>query len=219
MDTNELIDEVIVPIILIVLIFAIIIRVILTSIENDLKRRKEYKKKKEKENNTKNNKIPTNINPNITYKEIDLSKIKDTDILKDNVFKIFTKMLIAYSNKDNETLKKLTNDSLYKTYLNKQNKLSTNNQLEIIKDIVLKEIKILDIKKKKEDYNLKFYIKLSCYNYFTNLKRKKVIRGSNKQKVEQEYLVYLDKIDKNCTISKVVKVCEKLIKKKKNVKK
>lgn len=214
MNTNDLISEIIIPVILIVITAIIVISIILITIKEGII--KENRKIKKLEENTKKYE---NIDTSIIYKEIDLSKIKDASILKENIFEMFKVILKAYSDFDNKTLKRLTSDSLYKLYLNKQKKLKDDGEIEVIKNISQNDIRILDIKKKKTDYTIKFYLNISCYNYFVDNKKKRTTRGYDDRKLKQEYLIYLDKIDKKVLVSKIVKVGQKVMDKEKKRKK
>lgn len=210
MNANEIITGVIIPVVLIIITTIIIISVILMTLKDDIRKENIRLKKLEEKN-----KKYINIDTSIIYKEIDLSKIKDADILKDNVFEMFKTILKSYSSMDNKTLKKLTSNALYNQYITKEKKLKDNGETEIIKNITLHDIRILDINKKKNDYTIKFYLNISCYNYNIDTKKKRTMRGFDDRKIKQEYLIYLDKIDKNCIISKVVKVGQKLLNKEK----
>ena len=214
MNVNDTVSGIIIPITLIIVTAIIIVSIILMTIRNDIKKENAKIKKQEEKN-----KKYGNIDTSIIYKEIDLSKIKDANILKDNVFEIFKTILKAYSNSENKTLKKLTSESLYNFYQEKEKKLKDNGEIEIIKNVMLNDIRILDIKKKKNDYTIKFYLKINCYNYFVESRRKRTSRGYDDRKIEQEYLIYLDKIDKTCIISKIVKVGQKVLEKEKKEKK
>ena len=214
MNVNDIVSGVIIPVILIIITTIIIISLILMTIKNDIRKENAKIKKQEKEN-----KKYDNIDTSIIYKEIDLSKIKDADVLKDNVFEMFKTILKAYSNSEDKTLKRLTSDSLYNFYHEKEKKIKDNGEIEIIKNITLDNIRILDIKKKKNDYTIKFYLKINCFNYFVESRRKRTSRGYDDRKIEQEYLIYLDKIDKSCIISKIVKVGQKVLEKEKKEKK
>ena len=208
MNINDIVGGVIIPIVLIIITLVIIVSLLLMTIKNDIKKENLRIKKLEEKN-----KLYENLDTSIIYKEIDLSKIKDANLLKDNMFEIFKTILKSYSNLDNKTLKKLTNNSLYNFYLEKEKKLKENNELEIIKNITLNDIRILDIKKKKNDYSIKFYLCINCYNYNVDDKRKRTMRGYDNRKLKQEYLVYLDKIENNCIVSKIVKVGQKVLEK------
>lgn len=214
MNTYDVFTGIILPIVLIVITIVIIISLVLMTIKSTIKKENE-RVKKQLESDSRY----SNIDTSIIYKEIDLSKIKDADMLKDNMFEMFKSILKAYSDMDNKTLKKFTGNSLYSFYLEKENKLKNNDETEIIKNIVLNDIRILDIKKKKDDYNIKFYLNINCYNYYVDSKKKRTIRGFDDRKIKQEYLVYLDKIDNKCIVSKVVKVGQKVLEKDKREKK
>lgn len=214
MNTYDVFTGVILPIVLVVITIVIIISLVLMTIKSTIKKENE-RVKKQLESDSRY----SNIDTSIIYKEIDLSKIKDADMLKDNMFEMFKSILKAYSDMDNKSLKKFTGNSLYSFYLEKENKLKNNDETEIIKNIVLNDIRILDIKKKKDDYNIKFYLNINCYNYYVDSKKKRTIRGFDDRKIKQEYLVYLDKIDNKCIVSKVVKVGQKVLEKDKREKK
>lgn len=214
MNTYDVFTGIILPIVLIVITIVIIISLVLMTIKSTIKKENERVRKQLESDNRY-----SNIDTSIIYKEIDLSKIKDADMLKDNMFEMFKSILKAYSDMDNKTLKKFTGNSLYSFYLEKENKLKNNDETEIIKNIVLNDIRILDIKKKKDDYNIKFYLNINCYNYYVDSKKKRTIRGFDDRKIKQEYLVYLDKIDNKCIVSKVVKVGQKVLEKDKREKK
>ena len=214
MNISNIITNVIVPLVLIIITAIIIITLILMIIKDDIK--KEDKKIKKEEE--KNNKY-ANIDTSIIYKEIDLSKIKDANILKDNVFEMFKSILKALSNMDIKTLENLTSKTLYNTYLEKINKLKKDGELNIIKNVTLNDIRILDIKKKKNDYNIKFYININCYNYNVEKRKKRTTKGYDDRKINQEFLLYLDKIEDKCIISKIVKVGQKTLNKEKKIKK
>lgn len=217
MNINIILSNVIIPIIILVIGIILIITLILKTINNHIvEENKKVKKEEEKNQQYKN------LDTSLIYKEMNLDKIKDNnaDIIKKTMFDMYKALMKAYCNKDKKLLEQLTNKFLYNTYLEKIDKLDKDYELEVIKNITLNDIRILDIKKSKKDYTIKFYLNINCYNYKVDKKSKITMSGYDDRKINQELLIYLQKNETDCLITKITKVGQKVMpKEKKNVKK
>lgn len=217
MNINIILSNVIIPIIILVIGISLIITLIIKTINNHIVEENRKVKKEE----TKNKQYK-DLDTSIIYKEMNLDKIKDNnaDIIKKTMFDMYKALMKAYCNKDKKLLEQLTNKFLYNTYLEKIDKLDKDYELEVIKNITLNDIRILDIKKTKKDYTIKFYLNINCYNYKVDKKSKITMSGYDDRKINQELLIYLQKNETNCFITKITKVGQKVMpKEKKNVKK
>lgn len=215
MNLSIIISNVIIPIIILVIGIVLIISLVIKNISSHIK--EENKKVRYEE--VKFNKYK-NIDTTIIYKEMNLDKVKDANVIKQTLFDMYKTLIKAYCNQDKNKISKYTSKQLYNFYLEELDKLDKNFELEIIKNITLNDIRILDIKKYKNECVIKFYLNINCYKYRVDKKSKLIMSGYDDRKINQELLVYLQKDNDMCVISKITKVGQKTLEKeKKNVKK
>lgn len=104
-------------------------------------------------------------------------------------------------NFDYKNLKKYTTDELYNTYESDLKILSIKNQKNIIKDIIIKNVKIINIKIQNNIEIISDYLIVQMYDYVTN-SLEEIVRGSKDEKLEVTYIITLtkkiDKIVENC---------------------
>lgn len=109
--------------------------------------------------------------------------------MRTKIFHIYESIQYAWSNFDYETLKKYTTDELYNMYIAQLHTLKIKAQQNVIKEILKEEIKIIDIKVENNIINVQAYVKVLCYDYVINTKNNKVLRGTDKRKLELEYII------------------------------
>lgn len=141
------------------------------------------------------------VNPNevLDLSEEEIKKIDDSlnkETLKQEGFNLYKKSEIAKSKKNLTTLKEILSEELYKEYEQQLATLKENHQKAVATDILLKEAKIISIKKKKNQEEIQLYLYVSQYDYIID-KNKKVIRGTDEAKYEIEYKITLEKNQKN----------------------
>ena len=213
MNIKNLFVEIIVPItslcLLLIILFCIIINKISAHINKENKKVKKIEEKR----------YP-NIDTSIIYKEINLEKIKDADSIKRTLYNMYKEIVKIYTSGNCDKLKNLVSNNLYNNYVELNEMLRKNGEVEVIKNINLNDIRILNIKKSKNSCTIKFYLNINCYNYKIDKKSKITMRGFDDRKINQELLIYLVKTDDKCVIDKIVKVGQKTLERdKKNEKK
>ena len=114
----------------------------------------------------------------------------------------FIEIKKAYTNFDYKKLKKLCNDEMYNTYHSNLESLKTKKQKNIVSDIEIYDIKINDITQYNDSIEIKCNIFMLSYDYVINTDTNKVIEGTNKEKIDEEY--ELEFIIKN---NKIVSKC------------
>ena len=80
-------------------------------------------------------------------------------------------------NFDYKNLKKYTTDELYNTYESDLKILSIKNQKNIIKDIIIKNVKIINIKIQNNIEIISDYLIVQMYDYVTNSLEEIVTKG------------------------------------------
>ena len=115
---------------------------------------------------------------------------------KENSFKIYRAIQIAWMNFDYTNLKKLTTAELYSIYESQLKTLSLKKQKNIMKDIHLNNVKIMDIEKIDNNIYIKVSMIVNMYDYIINTVTNDVIRGTDRNKLEVEYIItYVKSLD------------------------
>ena len=161
----------------------IIIIVIVSSITNNNNRNKP---------SSGNRNIRTNSN---NYQDVSSSKIVSVDPsinivdFKAKAFDIYKNIQTAWMNFDTDTIRKLTTDEIYNMYSSQLETLKLKDQKNIMKDIMLEEAKIIDIKKENNVITVNVYMRVICYDYVIKESTGETVRGKDKQKIIIEYVL------------------------------
>ena len=115
------------------------------------------------------------------------------DKLKQKAFDIYKDIQYAWSNFDYDKLKLLTTDEIFNMYSSQLNTLEIKNQQNVMKDITKEDVKIVSAKEENGIITIESYLKVNCYDYVIDKKTNKVLRGTDKNKLEIEYLITLVK--------------------------
>lgn len=136
----------------------------------------------------------TIINQNLEHEiseEVFQTLIKDLSMeqMRAKIYYIYEQIQYAWSNFNYDELKKYTTDELYNMYVAQLHPLKIKSQQNIMKDIQREEIKIINVSIENNIVNVEAYVKVSCYDYVINTKNNHVIRGTDKRKLELEYII------------------------------
>ena len=140
----------------------------------------------------KNIKINNDKLLGITKKEFN---ILNEDQLKKDIFDLYTRVEIAKSKFDYDTLKELLTSTLYEEEEQKLQTLKRNKQKLVSTNIKLQELKILSIKNIEQLEIIDIYLYISKYDYIINNK-KELIRGTDKTQYQIEYKITIEKNNK-----------------------
>jgi len=117
---------------------------------------------------------------------------------KTESFEIYKNIQTAWMNFDTDTIRNLTTDELYNMYSSQLDTLKLKGQKNIMKDILLEEVKIVNIKNENKVFSIDVYLRVNCYDYVIKESTNEVLRGRDKQKLVIEYLItYVKTSDKN----------------------
>jgi len=125
-------------------------------------------------------------------KEEDANKvIPDFDINEFNfkAYQIFYDVQMAWMNLDYDKLKELLTDELYNSYVMQLEALKVKEQRNVMKEFVLNESSIVELKEENGYYIAKVYLDVKFYDYVEEIKTKKVLRGNSNNKVNNIYII------------------------------
>lgn len=137
----------------------------------------------------------TNINSH-NYSDMSDDKIKmidasiDSNELKNEAFSIYKSVQEAWMNFDYDELRKYTTDEMFNMYESQLKVLKIKNQKNIMKDIMLNDIKIVDISIDNGIEKVVLYLDVNQYDYVID-NNGKVLRGVDKYKNRVLYLITL----------------------------
>ena len=191
----------IIPMMLCIIFLIILLISTILSIKFQMKQKKKYNECldliKEKENGT--------LNTNNGVTEKDIRKIDDKvnpNELMTNLYNTYLEF-IQRLNKNNKDFEGILIGFIKEFYINKVKVYKLKKHKEIKKDIELVNYSILEFDKKK----LKFRININCFNYKTS--KEEIIDGSNRERVEQIFLITYVKFRRKWLINNIEKVYEK----------
>lgn len=104
-------------------------------------------------------------------------------------YQIFYDVQIAWMNFDYDKMKKLLTDELYNTYLMDLEALKIKGHKNTMKDFELIETKLIDLKEENSTYVAKTYLKVKFYDYVENLDTGMVLRGTDRRKLTNTYIL------------------------------
>ena len=141
------------------------------------------------------------------YMDLGADRVKDIDSsidvneLKREAFDIYKNVQDAWMNFDDDALRRYTTDELYNMYSSQLKVLKAKKQKNIMKDIVDKNIKIVDVKIDNGIEKVVIYLEVEQYDYVVNA-NDKVVRGVSNRKNNVEYLITLTRSMKDNSIDK-----------------
>lgn len=144
-----------------------------------------------------------------SYGYVDLSddKIREIDAsidkekLKQEVFEIYKNVQESWMNFDFDNLRKYTTDELYNMYNSQLKVLKAKKQKNIMKDIVYKNAKVVDINIDNGIEKIIVYLNVEQYDYVVDT-NDKVVRGVSNYKNNVDYLITVTRSMKNNSIDK-----------------
>lgn len=116
---------------------------------------------------------------------------------KTKAFEIYRDIQTAWMNFDTDTIRNLTTDELYNMYSSQLETLKLKGQKNIMKDILLEEVKVVNIKNENKVFTMDVYLRVNCYDYVIKESTNEVLRGRDKQKLVIEYLITYVKTSNN----------------------
>lgn len=122
----------------------------------------------------------------IKEKDVTLDSVK----LKEESFQIYREVQTAWMDFDYDFLRKNLTDELFNMYESQLRTLKIKNQKNIMKEIVMNDVKILSIDIVGELEEVKVYLCVSQYDYVED-KNHHVLRGTDKYKNMVEYVITL----------------------------
>ncbi len=115
--------------------------------------------------------------------------INDISKLKQEVFDKFVKIQEAWMNFDYSALQNLCTDESYNTYKAQLETLKLKNGQNIMSDFKLIDSKVTFIRTQGNNIELTVYMDVSFYDYVIDMGTKTVIRGNNRSKVTNRYMM------------------------------
>ena len=116
---------------------------------------------------------------------------------KTKAFEIYRDIQTAWMNFDTDTIRNLATDELYNMYSSQLETLKLKGQKNIMKDILLEEVKVVNIKNENKVFTMDVYLRVNCYDYVIKESTNEVLRGRDKQKLVIEYLITYVKTSNN----------------------
>ena len=116
---------------------------------------------------------------------------------KTKAFEIYRDIQTAWMNFDTNAIRNLTTDELYNMYSSQLETLKLKGQKNIMKDILLEEVKVVNIKNENKVFTMDVYLRVNCYDYVIKESTNEVLRGRDKQKLVIEYLITYVKTSNN----------------------
>ncbi len=108
--------------------------------------------------------------------------------IKERLFNKFLEIESIWQQEDSVNLQFLVSEEVYNKYNEEINKSKISKRKEILKDITLKDSKLLDIKEKYGFLFININLKVLAYNYIIN-ENGILIYGYPNEKVEIEYML------------------------------
>lgn len=131
----------------------------------------------------------------VLYDDVDINVIRkylpkyELYTLKKKLFDEYVQIQNAWMMFDYEMLKECCDQVLYNYYVNQLEILKSENGKNIIKDIELKECKILDVKEVYNSIYVTVYMDLSYYDYIVHNGNGAVTGGNANYKVYNSYIL------------------------------
>ena len=111
---------------------------------------------------------------------------------KVDVFNKYVSIQNAWSEFDYDKLQTMLTDELFNTYKMQLDALKIKHQKNIMKDFKYIDAKIFDVKTEGSITTVSLYLNISMYDYVVDHSGK-VVRGRDKQRVDIEYIIELNK--------------------------
>ena len=143
------------------------------------------------------------------YSEVDSGILKqyeiDSESFKSMVFEKYVDIQNAWSDFDYDKLSTLLTDEIYNSYIMQLDALKIKSQKNIMSDFKYINSKIIGINEENGIINVNVYLNVEMYDYVVD-KKNKVVRGSDKKKIDIEYIITFVK-SANKTKSKKDVIC------------
>jgi len=132
-------------------------------------------------------------NMSLRYNDISNKQLKHRGIdsleFKEMIFNKFKGILLAISNYDKNFLKDNLSKDLYHSYVDEMDKIRGNNQINVFKDIELKNIKIYGIKDEYNVLSVNIYLNVIMFDYIANKDSLECVEYNSNVKREFEFEV------------------------------
>ena len=144
----------------------------------------------------------SNLNTNTITLEINREEIDDEDLKKyglnkkeitKKAYKVFYDVQIGWMEFDYDKLKELLTDELFNTYQMDLEALKIKNQKNVMSDFELIDIKLVDLKEENKTYIAEVILEVEFYDYVIDTNSKKVLRGTNKKKLDNTYILTFER--------------------------
>ena len=129
------------------------------------------------------------------YNDVDINTLKsylpnyELYTLKQKLLSVYKEIQNAWMGFDYPTLRKDCGDVLYNYYVSELEVLKWEKKKNIIKDIVVKDIKIFDIKKIYNSIYISVYLDASYYDYIVNNSNNSVTLGNANFRIENRFVL------------------------------
>ena len=126
------------------------------------------------------------------YKDIsdeELNKYinKSVQEVKEELYNKFISIQKAWMNFDYDNLKELCNNEIYNTYYEELEALKLKDGQNIMYDFKRVEHKIRNVTYSNQEIIITYYLDVKFIDYVINTKTKKIIKGTNKYKLRNQY--------------------------------
>lgn len=119
--------------------------------------------------------------------------IVDKEQLKQELYKKYKEIQLAWMNIEYDKLRNLLSDSLYNMYKSQLKTLELKNQKNIMSDFEYIDSKIIGLEKINNNIELKLYLNVKMYDYIVNIKNNLVLKGSKRKKIDISYEITFEK--------------------------
>ncbi len=162
-----------------------------------------YLKKSSKESKVEESPKNENKNDLSLYKELKEEQIKvidgsiDINHVKEEAFKLYKELQLLENEENDEKLKEITSEELYKKLINNRLSLKNKHQKYVIENISLNDIKLTNIVRDKGNTILTLHISLTLNEYILFIETGKLVKGSKTKFVNKKQIIKISKKAEN----------------------
>ena len=151
--------------------------------------------------NKKNKSSSLNTNNYISeYEEVSQDILNkygiDAEKFKTMVYEKYVNIQNAWSNFEYDKLRNLLTDELYNSYVMQLDALKLKNQKNIMSDFICIDCKITNVNDENGLINVAVYLRIQMFDYVVD-KDNKVVRGTDKNKIDIQYIIKFVKVKDN----------------------
>lgn len=142
------------------------------------------------------------------YSEIDEGVLSEIDVnngklLKKEFYSKLEKLLLASSNSNYDTIRKLCTKNMAESYINEIELLKEHDQKLVIKNIENLGSKIVGVRKNEQNTIVTIVQKIRLYEYSKDISTNEIVDGDAKEKQEKAFkLVFVKEFSKSHSIKK-----------------